>query len=208
MRQESTKEPAFGLEVGCFLCRGSLYEKGVGIRYASKLAPGFQAPFSVCFANPQGAALRAAALVRSAFGVAVFAAAKTSGRVRRCGGVKRLPLEGKLLPERRLMRCSTPQRALPSSRLRRGAPPARFVAAKRRSPEGGIAQQCGRPITQRVIVPVKRVRKKAEVRGANLFAHSNLLPFFDKPAAAFTATQRLVFGWVLGRGFCPQKPPP
>ena len=51
MRQESTKEPALALEDGCFLCRVSLYEKGFGIVWESKLSPRFQAPFSVCFAN-------------------------------------------------------------------------------------------------------------------------------------------------------------
>ena len=63
-----------------------LVEKGVGIRCASKLAPGFQAPFSVCFANPRSAAPRTAALVACAQGVAVFSAEKTSGRIGRCGG--------------------------------------------------------------------------------------------------------------------------
>ena len=40
-----------------------LIEKGVGIRFASKLALGFQAPFSVCYANPNGSAVRTAACV-------------------------------------------------------------------------------------------------------------------------------------------------
>ncbi len=43
------------VQVGSWLryCRGSLYEKGFGIGCESKLSLRFQAPFSVCFANPQ-----------------------------------------------------------------------------------------------------------------------------------------------------------
>ena len=41
--------------------RGSLYEKGFGIRSVSKLTLGFQTPFSVCFATPDGVAVRPAA---------------------------------------------------------------------------------------------------------------------------------------------------
>ena len=208
MSQESTKEPAFEPGPGWILCRGSFMKKTENLRDSSKLDPMIFSVFFSLLRKPAGRCPADCRFGTECVSSAILLRQNERGRVRRCGGAKRLPLEGKLSPERRLMRCSTPQSALPSSHLRRGAPPARFVAAKRRSPEGGITQQCGRPITQRVIVPVKRARKKAEVRGANLFAHSNLLPFFDTPAAAFTATQRLVFGWVLGRGFCPQKPPP
>ena len=53
------------------LRRGSLTEKGFGIRSASKLALGFQSPFSVCFANLDGVAVRTAAWLICAKGTAV-----------------------------------------------------------------------------------------------------------------------------------------
>ena len=57
-----------------------LIEKGVGIVRESKLSPRFQAPFSVCFANPRSTAPRTAALVTCAKGFAAFSAEKTSGK--------------------------------------------------------------------------------------------------------------------------------
>ena len=220
LSQESTKEPAFVLEVGCFLCRGSLYEKGVGNRYASKLAPGFQAPFSVCFANPQGAALRTAALVRSAFGVAVFAAAKTSGKGERqlwlatphqspfgrqlplkgkpFGGLRSsesLPLEGKVLSVAKRMRCSAPQSALSS-----------FFSRSFRRSETAVPR--GRNHTSsrqaRTAAPsgAREVRRKRERRPSERACSHPWTPLsLFLLACRNKPTKRLVFGWVLGRGF-------
>ena len=59
------------------------------------------------------------------------------------------------------------------------------------------------------IVPVKRARKKGLGRWrASLLAIRIPDPFFVSPAATFTATKRLPFGWVLGRGLWAPKPPP
>ena len=77
LSQESTKEPVVH---GCWLHlkHGSLYEKGFGIRSVSKLTLGFQAPFSVCFANPDGFAVRTAAVLTCAL-LPPFRCGETSG---------------------------------------------------------------------------------------------------------------------------------
>ena len=66
------------------ISRGSLYEKGFGIRSVSKLTLGFQAPFSVCFANPRSIAPRTAAGWSCAL-LPPFCCGKTSGG--RCGAL-------------------------------------------------------------------------------------------------------------------------
>ena len=138
--------------------------------------------------------------------VAVFSAEKTSGRVRRCGAErnnascgwlhlirfatlstfpsrgrlfycrlpKRLPLEGKLANKMSLMRCSAPQSAFPH--------PARFAAAKRRSPAGATTQAGGRP--GRLCRPGARSaqKKRAEISGSSLLESLRSTLFFDKPA--------------------------
>ena len=60
------------------------YEKGFGIRSASKLALGFQALFQFASQTPAGAAVRTAALVRVAFDWRRFCCGKNE-RVSRCG---------------------------------------------------------------------------------------------------------------------------
>ena len=135
-----------------------LIEKGETKTDASKLAPLIVFPFFSLLRKPAGHALRTAALVRNAFEFAVFAAAKTSGRIRRCGGeiVK----------------------------------PARFAAAKRRPSGSATTQAIGRPITQRVIAPVKRARKRPRQRGKSLLFHSMSGVFFVQPAVTIQPKDR------------------
>ena len=85
--------------------------------------------FQFAKANPRSCTPRTAALVSCAKGNAVFAAAKTSGRIRRCGGA--------------IVR------------------PARFAAAKRRSPEDAITQYRGRPGRLRRPGRAKRAEKES-----------------------------------------------
>ena len=62
----------------------------------SKLSPQSPDFFFSLLRKPAEQALRIAALVRIALKIAVFAAAKTSGRVRRCGGVPPRALTNKI----------------------------------------------------------------------------------------------------------------
>ena len=61
MRQKRNRKPALGLEVGCGFGRSSLMKKTVNLRDSSKLDPLSFSVFFVCFANPDGAAVRTAA---------------------------------------------------------------------------------------------------------------------------------------------------
>ena len=61
LRQKRNRKPALGLEVGCGFGRSSLMKKTVNLRDSSKLDPLRFSVFFVCFANPDGAAVRTAA---------------------------------------------------------------------------------------------------------------------------------------------------
>ena len=127
--------------VDCILSRGSLYEKGFGIRSVSKLTLGFQTLFQFASqtrtAMPSGLPL--GGLVRF---VTPFCCGKTSGeraaardrerRIRRCGGYT-----------------SSSYRSV-------------FPQEKRRSPAGDTTQAIGRPVTQSVIASAKRTEKESE----------------------------------------------
>ncbi len=150
MSQESTKEPAFVLEGGCCFV-AAVYIKKNRRKWMQASLPHFSpVSFSACFARSRSCAPQTAAVVRSAFGNAVFSAEKTSGRRRRCGGAI--------------------------------VKPARFAAAKRRSPAGATTQAVGRP--GRLCRPGARSaqKKRAEAIGASMLVSVESTLFFDKPA--------------------------
>ena len=155
MRQESTKEPAFEPGLGWILCRGSWLKKGIEPECASKLAFRYQSPFSVCFANPQGVALRTAALVACAKGFAAAAADSEARSFRRS--------ETAILRGRYHTSSRQAPTAMPSRRTK--------CAEKERGDHRG---------------------ERARIRGI----HSLFLL-----ACRNKSTKRLLFGWVLGRGF-------
>ena len=68
MRQKRNRKPALGLEVGCGFGRSSFMKKTVNLRDSSKLDPLRFSVFFVCFANPDGAAVRTAARLCGARG--------------------------------------------------------------------------------------------------------------------------------------------
>ena len=150
MSQESNKEPAFMLEVGCVIDAAVYIEKETGENGRKQACPDFSPiSFSACFARARSCASQTAALVRSAFGCAVFSAEKTSGIALRRGNRRRAP---------------------------QGAPPARFAAAKRRSPAGASSQQ-SRQADGAAIASAKRIEKEPEADG-QVYLHTRIQTLF------------------------------
>ena len=118
-------------------------KKGLKFGCESKLSHRSQSLFQFAKANPDGGAVRTAALGSLAL-LPPFRCGETSGGARY------------------LRSYSAPQRESRSF----------FPQEKRRTPAGDTTQQCGRPITQRVIARVKRAEKEPERRYASLLAVS------------------------------------
>ena len=74
---------------------------------------------------------------------------------------------------------------------------ARFAAAKRRSPAGATTQAGSRPITQRVIAPVKRARKRGLEDGGQACLQSRFQTLF-RIACRNKPTKRSVFEGARG----------
>ena len=86
LSQESNKEPALALEVGCVIDVAIYTKKKPEPNGKASFPLGLRFSFSGCFAAPQSKLCGLPLWCGLRLVNAVFSAEKTSGRVRRCGG--------------------------------------------------------------------------------------------------------------------------